>query len=71
MQYSMGQRIAHYRRISGQPQYAVARAVGRSGAWLSLVEHDAFTPSSDALQKIAAALNVPVEALLREAGRVR
>lgn len=61
---SMGSRIRLTRRIANLPQHVIARKIGRSPAWLSLVEQDALTPTVTDIENIAAALDISVTDLI-------
>ena len=65
MDSSIGRKLEHYRRLAQLPQYVVARAVGRSGAWLSLVENGALQPTREQVERIAQALGLTPEALFK------
>lgn len=61
---SIGPQIRTFRRVSNITGYDLARRIGRSAGWLSLVERGHFTPSTEDLKRIAAALDVPLATLL-------
>ncbi|WP_438294075.1 helix-turn-helix domain-containing protein [Streptomyces sp. HUAS TT7] len=63
----IGGRIAYYRIKNGnRTQAAIAGLSGISERYLSLIEHGKRTPSATVLSRLAAALDVPVSALLTE-----
>ncbi len=63
MDTTLGFKIRAIRRLADKPGYALAREIGRSAGWVSLVERGHFTPSEQDLARIARALNVPVASL--------
>jgi transcriptional regulator with XRE-family HTH domain len=65
MSNKVGEIIAAHRKLRGLSQAAVARAARRSQVWLSMVELGKIQPGADQLRKIAAALNIPLAALIR------
>src|SRR3990172_3634207 len=63
----IGFALKHYRLRAGLKQKDLARSVGTSASYLSLVESDARRVTVDLLTRLAQALKVPVELLLLEA----
>lgn len=64
---NLGSVIRKRRAELGLRQKAVAEEIGVSEDYLSLIERDQRTPSLEMLEKLAAALSVPVSYLLFEA----
>ncbi len=60
---NLGEYVRQYRVIAGLTQRALGQAVGKSAAFISLVEQGKSEPSIGVLRKIAAVLHVPVAAL--------
>lgn len=65
---TIGDRIKAARLAANMTQLALAHALGRTGsnagAYISHVESGGYLPRIDTLQRIAAALGVPLEKLL-------
>ncbi len=55
-----GKAIKVVRSARGMPQKDLAKRAGLNPSYLSLVEGDARKPSSDALESLAKALDVPL-----------
>jgi predicted transcriptional regulator/transcriptional regulator with XRE-family HTH domain len=62
---TLGQRIRHLRRARGLTLAALASEVGTASSALSMIENGRREPRLSLLQGLAAALDVPVEELLR------
>jgi predicted transcriptional regulator/transcriptional regulator with XRE-family HTH domain len=62
---TLGQRIRHLRRARGLTLAALAGEVGTASSALSMIENGRREPRLSLLQGLAAALDVPVEELLR------
>ena len=60
----LGERIAYLRKVKGLKQKDFAKTLGLPPAHLSRWERGHVTPSSDALTKIAEALEVTVDELV-------
>lgn len=63
MRLPIGQRIRNRRRERGLTQAALAKAVGISGSYLNLIEHDKRMIGGALLRRIAAELGAEVEQL--------
>ena len=63
LQQNLGRRIAQLRKARGLTQIALAKAVGCSVEFISLVERGINAPAVAKLTAFAQALNVPVPAL--------
>src|SRR5581483_11745384 len=64
-QLPVGERIQYYRERAGKSRPVVANLVGRSAEWLKAIERGRLLPPRlPMLNKLAAAINVPVTALL-------
>ena len=55
--------IRTLRLIANYDLRGLAARVGRTSAWLSMVERGVLKPEAKEVEKIAAALGVPVESL--------
>ena len=62
--------IRHFRRNKGWTQEQLANAVGVKRAVISKYESGMVSPSYNMVQKIAAALDIPVTELVGDEGRV-
>jgi XRE family transcriptional regulator, fatty acid utilization regulator len=62
---TLGRRVRHLRRARGLTLAQLATAVGSASSALSMIENGRREPRLSLLQSIAAALDVPVEDLLR------
>src|SRR5581483_1407618 len=62
---TFGQRLRHLRRARGMTLSDLGERVGRAPSQLSLLENGRREPKLSLLQALAAALEVPVEELLR------
>ena len=66
--YSFGYRLEHLRKLKGMTQKQLGMACGFSESSASVrirqYESDSFYPKEDILEKLAVALNVPIETLL-------
>lgn len=62
--------IRHFRRNKGWTQEQLANAVGVKRAVISKYESGMVSPSYNMVQKIAAALDVPVTELVGDEGRI-
>jgi putative transcriptional regulator len=56
-------RLAVARSLAGINQGELGRAIGRSAAWVSQVEHGRFVPTYQQQVEIARALGMPMEDL--------
>ncbi|MCL2220655.1 MAG: helix-turn-helix transcriptional regulator [Chitinispirillia bacterium] len=61
---SLGQRIAHYRKLAGLTQKALAESVGVSPTMLSYYEKDKRDPGTPTLVKLAEVLSITGDKLL-------
>jgi transcriptional regulator with XRE-family HTH domain len=65
MQQTFGEKLKEIRRLKGITQREVATKVGVDFSYISKVENDRLPPpSSETIERICEALNVPVEDLL-------
>ena len=62
--------IRHFRRNKGWTQEQLANAVGVKRAVISKYESGMVSPSYNMVQKIAAALDIPVTELVGDEGRI-
>ena len=69
LQKKLGQRIAHLRKTRHLTQVQLARAVGCSVEFISLVERGVNAPSVARLEDFAKAVKVPVVDLFTFPGR--
>ncbi len=67
----MGEKIRLARVTRRWPQAHLARFAGRSGGWLSLVEHGQIEPRVVELERLANALGIEVRALLPDKDTAR
>ena len=63
---TFGQRLRHLRRVRGYTLSDLGKRVGRAPSQLSLLENGRREPKLSLLQALAAALEVPIEELLRK-----
>jgi putative transcriptional regulator len=63
---NIGQNVKRIREEQRYTQTEIARRCGVTPAAISAIEHGDFTPSTALLVKLAKALSVPVEMLLKE-----
>ncbi|MEV6489940.1 XRE family transcriptional regulator [Actinoplanes sp. NPDC051633] len=62
---TLGQRLRHQRRAKGMTLDQLSAAVGRAPSQLSLIENGKREPKLSVLQALSAALDVPMQELLR------
>jgi len=60
----IGEAIVNLRKQKGVKQKDLAKCVGVSASYLSLVEHNEMKPSMDLIAKIAGHFNLPTTALI-------
>lgn len=63
---SVGENIRNLRRQRRMSQQELALAMNTSQSWISGVESDRGNPRIDSLRRVAIALGVPLNRLLRE-----
>jgi transcriptional regulator with XRE-family HTH domain len=66
LEEAIGRQLKEFRRANGLSAADLARASGTSVGMISKIENGQISPSLSTLQRLSAALNVPVTALFRQ-----